>query len=384
MNIVRVEAFPLHVNLDIKLSKSHKTTLSTCYVEIETESGLIGHGLTAITEESPVASAINEVVAPNILGMDAFNTERIWDKLYWIMSPRGQTGYSMHAISAVDIALWDLKGKFLDQPIWKLLGGARKKVPAYCTFGFPMLDDEELTTTAKKISAQGFKHLKMVVGHHGLQRRDEPRDIEELIQKDIQRIKLVQEAVGPEVTLYVDANCSLLAPHAHKILANIRDCNIGYFEEPVSQNDALLMRDLRKHGVPLAAGQNEGLAFRFRELLTNNAVDYIQPNVINSGGFTGCVKIAGLATAFNTPLANGGAFPLHNMHLHGGLNNGGKVEWHLVAHELLKKLYVDVQEPIEGWFTLSDEPGLGLTPRFDEIRKLRINSQHAPAGSGKG
>lgn len=384
MKIIRVEAFPLHVELEVQFDKKHKSTLSACYVEVETECGLVGHGLTAITEEGPVANAINEVAAPNILGMNALNTEQIWDKLYWVMSPRGQTGYSMHAISAIDIALWDLKGKYLKQPVWKLLGGARSRVPAYCTFGFPMLDDAELVSTAKKIHAQGFKHLKMVVGHHGLQRRDEPRDIEELIQNDIRRVHDVQQAVGQDVTLYIDANCSLLAPHAHKLLANIKDCNIGYFEEPVSQNDTLLMQDLRKHGIALAAGQNEGLAFRFRDLLMNQAVDYLQPNVINSGGFTGCLKVAGLAAAFNTPLANGGAFPLHNMHFHGGLSNGGKVEWHLVAHELLKKLYVNVQEPVDGWFTLSDEPGLGLTPRYEEIRELCLASKQAPAGSGKG
>src|SRR5690606_37935601 len=123
---VRVQDTPLNVPLDFAAGGIHRSTsLSACYVEIETADGMIGHGFTAITEEEVVANIMNTVAGPALIGLDAMNHEAIWNKLYWLLCPRGQTGYGMHAIAALDIALWDLKGKALNQPIWKLLGGAR-------------------------------------------------------------------------------------------------------------------------------------------------------------------------------------------------------------------------------------------------------------------
>src|SRR6478735_127919 len=115
MKIVRVTATPLNVPLQISLLGLDKsTTLAACHVEVETDSGIIGHGLTSITEEDVVAQAVNGVVAPNIVGDDPLLHERIWEKLYWTLMPRGQTGYAAHAVAAVDLALWDIKGKALN------------------------------------------------------------------------------------------------------------------------------------------------------------------------------------------------------------------------------------------------------------------------------
>ena len=105
-------------------------------MEVETDDGLTGHGFTAITEEEVIARIIDAVAAPAILGEDPLAHERILDKLYWTLMPRGQTGYAAHALAAIDVALWDLKGKALGQPVWRLLGGARPRVPVYATFGF--------------------------------------------------------------------------------------------------------------------------------------------------------------------------------------------------------------------------------------------------------
>jgi L-alanine-DL-glutamate epimerase-like enolase superfamily enzyme len=122
--------------------------------------------------------------------------------------------------------------------------------------------------------------------------------------------------------------------------------------------------------MPLACGQNEGLIFRFRDLLMHEAVDYVQPNVVSSGGFTQCAKIAGLAAAFNVPLANGGAWQYHNMHLQAGLANGGLVEMHYLADELYKQIYRGLPTPKDGWLTLPDTPGLGFEPDHDAIRDI--------------
>lgn len=382
MRIVRVAATPLNVPVRVRLAGVDKpTSLSVCLAEVETDSGLVGHGMTAITEEEVVAAAIDQVAAPALVGEDPLAHERLWDKLYWLLSPRGQTGYASHAIAAIDVALWDIKGKHLGQPVWKLLGGARDRVPVYTTFGFGLFDREQLAAAARHWVAQGHRRLKMVVGHHALQRRDEPRPVAEVVAEDVARVRAVREAVGPGVQLYVDANCSLDPYHALRLARAIAELDIAFFEEPITHNDVRLMADLRRQApIPLAAGQNEGLAYRFRDMLLAQAVDVIQPNVTIGGGFTQCAKIAGMAAAFNVPMANGGAWPHHNMHLHAGLANGGLVEWHYVAVLCCAEIFDGLAEPADGFLELPAAPGLGFAPRADAVRELARN----PTSRGRG
>ena len=133
----------------------------------------------------------------------------------------------------------------------------------------------------------------------------------------------------------------------------------------------LQMRELRRAtGMALACGQNEGLAFRFRDLLLHEAVDFVQPNVAITGGFTQCLRIAGLASSFNVSLANGGAWGFHNMHLQAGVANGTLVEHHYLAVELYKQIYRDLPMPADGFFTMPDTPGLGFEPNHDAIREI--------------
>jgi L-rhamnonate dehydratase len=383
MKIARVSATPLNVPLPIAvLGLNKQSSLSACLVEVETDDGLIGHGFTAITEEEVVARIVEAVAGPAIIGDDPLAHERIWDKLYWTLMPRGQTGYAAHALAAIDIALWDIKGKTLGQPIWRLLGGARARVPLYATFGFGFFDRDELGAAAKLWVSQGFRRLKMTVGHEALRRRDQ-RPIAETILEDKARIEAVREAVGADVGLYIDANCSLDLSHARRLAEMIKPCGIAFFEEPLTQNDASQMAELRRlTGMPLACGQNEGLLFRFRDLLRHEAVDVLQPNVVISGGFTQCLKVAGLAAAFNVPIANGGAWSFHNMHLHAGLAHGGLVEHHYLAVELCRQIYTGLSEPKDGWLDLPDAPGLGFEPNRDAIRD--IAKRPLSQGKGKG
>jgi L-rhamnonate dehydratase len=371
MKIARVAATALNVPLRIALVGLDRTSsLEACFVEVETDDGIVGHGLAAITRETVIAEIVNGVIAPAIKGDDPLATERIWDKLYWMLTPRGQTGFGTQALSAVDIALWDIKGKALGLPLWRLLGGARQQVPLYATFGFNFFDREQLAAAAKLWVSQGYRRLKMVVGHEALRRR-ETRPLVEVIREDAARVRAVREAVGPDVELYIDANCSLDLYHATRLAEMVKPFGISFFEEPITQNDALQMAQLRRAtGMPLACGQNEGLIFRFRDLLLHEAVDYLQPNVVSSGGFTQCVKIAGLGAAFNVPLENGGAWPYHNMHLQAGIANGGLVEMHYLAVELCRKIYRGLPEPRDGSLTLPDAPGLGFEPDRDAIREI--------------
>jgi L-alanine-DL-glutamate epimerase-like enolase superfamily enzyme len=376
MKITRVSATALNVPLEIRLPGiSRDASLECCFVEVETDTGIIGHGLGAITREIVIAGIVNDVIAPAIIGDDPLAHEMIWDKLYWAVTPRGQTGFGAQAISAVDVALWDIKGKALGQPVWRLLGGARARVPLYATFGFNFFDRDQLAAAAKLWVAQGYRRLKMVVGHEALRRR-EARPLGEAIREDAARVAAVRDAVGPDIELYIDANCSLDLYHATRLAEMVRLCRISFFEEPITQNDALQMRQLRRAtGMPLACGQNEGLAYRFRDLLLQEAVDYVQPNVVSGVGFTQGIRIAGLAAGFNVPLANGGAWQYHNMHLQAGLANGGLVEMHYLADELYKKIYRGLPQPKDGWLTLPEAPGLGFEPDRDAIREIAKSSK---------
>ncbi|QDL37080.1 mandelate racemase/muconate lactonizing enzyme family protein [Rhodoferax sediminis] len=372
MKITRVHATPLNLPVSVSISGRTKTTsLSLCLVDIETDTGLTGTGMTAITEEEAIGTIVNDIAAHALLGADPLRHEQIWDRLYWLLTPRGQSGYASHAMAAIDLALWDLKGKALGEPCWRLLGGARSQVPVYATFGFAFFERDELAAAAQSWVERGFKRLKMTVGHHGLQRRDEPRPLADVIAEDVQRIRAVREAVGPEVQIFIDANCSLDYFHALSLAQRIEPCGITFFEEPVAQNDIPNLARLRaKTSIPLAAGQNEGLASRFRDLLVAQAVDVVQPNACISGGFTQCARIAGMAAAFNTQFANGGAWPHHNMHLHAGLANGSLVEYHSVAVECCKLVYDGLPEPQNGVLSLPELPGLGFTPNRERIAEL--------------
>ena len=372
LTITRVTATPLNLPISVSINgRTKETSLSVCLVDIETESGLIGTGMTAITEEEVIGSIVNDVVSHHLIGQDAMAHEKIWNQLHWLLAPRGQSGYASHAQAAIDIALWDLKGKALHQPVWKLLGGAREEVPLYATFGFAFFDRDELAQAAKAWVERGFTRLKMTVGHHGLQRKDEPRSLATLIAEDVKRIQAVREAVGPDVQLFIDANCSLDYFHALKLAQQIEPYGITFFEEPVAQNDIGNLQKLRaKTSIPLAAGQNEGLSSRFRDFLVAQALDVVQPNVCITGGYTQCMRIAGMAGAFNTMLANGGAWPHHNMHLHAGLANGGLVEYHSVAVDLCTLIFDGLALPSNGVLQLPKAPGLGFSPNRDRIKEL--------------
>jgi L-alanine-DL-glutamate epimerase-like enolase superfamily enzyme len=380
VKIARVAATALHVPLQISLPGiERKTVLEACYVEVETDTGIRGHGLAGITRETVIAEIVNGVIAPAIKGDDPLANELICDKLYWMLTPRGQTGFGTQAAAAVDTALWDIKAKALGQPLWRLLGGARARVPLYATFGFNFFDREQLAAAARLWVAQGYRRLKMVVGHEALRRR-ERRPLMEVIREDAARVRAVRDAVGPDIELYIDANCSLDLDHATRLVELIKPCGISFFEEPITQNDALQMAQLRRAtGMALACGQNEGLIYRFRDLLLKEAVDYVHPNVVSGVGFTQGIKVAGLAAAFNVPMANGGAWPYHNMHLQAGLANGGLVEMHYLAIELCKKIYRGLPEPNDGWLTLPEVPGLGFEPDLDAIRELA----KSPRGSAE-
>ena len=329
---------------------------------IETDQGITGFGMTGGFLRFAIREFINRDLAPFLAGKDPMATERLWDEMYWTFNQRAMSGVVQHGISAVDIALWDIKGKLLGQPVYRLLGGYRNRVPAYITFGLLEYSREQLVQVAKELVAQGHDKLKLVVAYT----RDGRHDVLE----DAERVRAVREAVGESVELMVDAN-HLFDFHEAKTLARlIEPYRITWFEEPLYANDARLLAELRRYtSVPVAAGQQEGHRWRQRELIVSGAVDIVQTNVCYVGGYTEALKVAHLAQAFNLPVANGGGWPHHNLHLFAAVSNGWRVEYHVPMWLAGEALFRDTPRPQAGWVEVPDRPGLGFEPNEEALRE---------------
>lgn len=358
MKVTAVEATTHRVPARVPLLRE-PVMREIVFVRVKTDTGLTGYGLTGPIQRFGVREFIAREAAPMLIGKDPLPTERHWHEWFTRLNPRAQTGVWSSAISALDIALWDLKGKHFGEPVWRLLGGSSATVPAYVTFGLLEYDRDQLTQVARQFVREGHDKLKMVVAIHGAQ---DPAE-------DAARVRAVREAVGDGVELMVDANYLFAFPRALDLCKRIEPYRITWFEEPVYGNDARLLADLRRQtSIPISAGQNEGHKWRHRELLLHGAVDILQPNVVYVGGYTEAVKVAAMAQAFNVPIANGGGWPHHNAHLIAGVANGWRVEFHVPMWVTGEMIFRDPPKPVRGTVTLPDRPGLGLEPNEDALR----------------
>jgi L-rhamnonate dehydratase len=364
MKIAKIEATRHLLQVEAPLLKK-TLTWPVVFVRVETDTGLVGYGLTGGNiQPVGIAELILREIAPLVIGEDPLATERIWHKCFYRLNPRYQTGAFSSALSAVDIALWDIKGKHFGEPIWRLLGGAKQTVDAYVTYGLSEYDREQIVEAALHWKGEGQNKLKMVVGAD----RDHIDTLE-----DATRVRLVREAIGDDVELMIDANYKMPFHKALDLCKRIEPYRLYYFEEPVYGNDALLLADLRRRtSIPIAAGQNEGSKWRHREFMVNQSVDIVQPNVCYVGGFTEAMKVAAMAQAFNLPMSNGGGWPHLNAHLMAGADNGTRVEFHLLMWRASNQIFKDPPQPVKGKVTLTDAPGLGLTPNDDLLRDTML------------
>lgn len=363
MKIRRIEATSHRVPAKVPML-DEPVSRDIVFVRVEADEGLTGYGLTGPTQRMAVREFVNREIAPLLVGKDPLTPERHWYDLFYRLNPRAQTGAWSSAVSAVDIALWDLKGKRFGQPVWRLLGGYSQTVPVYITFGLLEYSREQLVAAAKHFLAQGHNRLKMVVAVNGAQ---DPAE-------DAARVKAVRDAVGDTVELMIDANYLFSFPNALELCKRIEPYGIRWFEEPVYGNDARLLANLRRQTrIPISAGQNEGHKWRHRELLVHEAVDILQPNVVYVGGYTEAVKVAAMAQAFNVPIANGGGWPHHNMHLIAAVANGWRVEFHVPMWLTGEMIYKNPPKPAGDNVTLTDQPGLGLEPNEDALKQTKEN-----------
>jgi L-alanine-DL-glutamate epimerase-like enolase superfamily enzyme len=359
IRITSVKATVHDVPVKVPLLEKQMMT-EIVFVEINTDQGITGYGLTGNLQSFGVSEFINRQLAPFLKGRNALETEARWQEMFLTFNPRYQTGAWSSAVSAVDIALWDIKGKHYKEPVWRLLGGAKKKVPAYITFGLLEFDRDQLVEMVRRFRSDGQDKFKMVVAIND----------GENVAEDIERVKAVREAIGNKPDLMIDANYLFSMNRALELAKRVEPYNITWFEEPLFGNDARLLAQLRQRcSVPISAGQNEGSRFRHLELLQNGSVDILQPNVCYVGGYTEGMKVAALAQGYNILVADGGGWPHHNMHLQAAASNGWRVEFHYLMWMTGNILYKNPPQPERGFVTLTEEPGLGLEPNRDALQE---------------
>jgi len=365
MKIAKTTAHTLRVPFHFPLIKETQHILVT-FVEIETDDGLKGHAFSGYPLRWSIAEFINREARDCIAGMDAMRPEAVRTSLYVKLSNKLYMGVWSCAASLIDIALWDIRGKALKQPIWKLLGGAREKCPIYITFGLPRYSRDELVEVAKQLIAEGHTQLKVAIAsgaNPANHMYGEPTDDD--ILEDAARIINLRNAIGDKPVLMMDANKNARLPQAIRLARLVEPCKMAWFEDPVLQADPRLMAQLRRETtIPIAAGSTGTSDIStLREYFLNESIDIAQPNVRDIGGFTGGLRGAALAQAFNIQLEMGGNYPHLNMHLHAGVPNGGRVEFHLGGWRVGEALFDGVPPPVKGWVTLPQAPGLGFTPK---------------------
>ena len=358
-------------------------------VEVETDTGLLGLGEAAHFGGPLVSTAtvIEQELRPYLLGQDPRETERLWELMHRRAYKHARGGIVIAAISGVDIALWDLRGKLAGMPLWRLLGGYRRRVPAYATGGFyaegkgvPELADE-----MRAYCRHGFRAVKLKVGRNsGIEgsplRAMADRGVCEVsLAEDLARVRAVREAIGPDVRLMVDANGAWDVPTAVRMGRALEELDVYWFEEPVWPDDLAGSAEVAaKVAIPIAGYETCSYGtVSFRDYIAARAVHFVQPDVAWAGGLTETLKIAHLAQAANLPLAphiHGSAVGVAAAaHLLGAVRNGSMAEMVFPAHPLMGDL---VREPLvvdgTGEIDLGERPGLGIELDPDAVKRYRV------------
>jgi L-alanine-DL-glutamate epimerase-like enolase superfamily enzyme len=379
------------VRIPIEASRQHRSdfgtlvTFDAAILRIETDDGLVGwgEGKNAAGSAGTYAALVHMLsheVAPRLIGRDPADIVQIWEMLYngvrhdkasasgHAMPELSRRGISVAAISAVDIALWDILGKSLNQPVWRLLGGRKAdRMPAYASGGWASADKigEQLQSYIDK---GGFRSLKMRVGAMD----GEPH-------VSAARVKAARAALGPDVQLMVDAHGTYTVADAKRFVHLVRDCDLTWFEEPVIADDKPGMAEVRASGsVPIAAGESEATRFAFRDLAMLKSVDVFQPDPAFCGGITEAMRIGALASAFNLRLSPhlwaGAPCFFAGLHICAASPASFVIEYSLGANPMIHDLVVDDVSARDGMIEIPDRPGLGFT--IDE-KFLEAHAQKA-------
>lgn len=256
-------------------------------VEIETDEGITGFG--ECYGPARANAAVVGLCREFLIGRDPCATEAIWQELYNRLRDHGQRGLAVQALSGIDIALWDIRGRAAGEPVHRLLGGPiRTRVRAYATGLYERQRGDHaayLADEAARYVAEGFTAMKLKVGFG--------------IRRDVESARAVRAAVGPDTQLMIDANHAYDTTAAIELGRRLADLDIAWFEEPVVPENVEAYREVRtRQPIPVAGGECSFTRFDFRRFFEAAALDYVQPDTGAAGGITECRKIADMAATF--------------------------------------------------------------------------------------
>lgn len=354
-------------------SVNRTTVRACCVVEIVTDTGLAGWG-ECFGPARPNAAVV-EAFRPHLIDADALATEAIWQDLYNRFRDQGQKGLAVTALSGVDIALWDLKGKAFGAPVHRLLGGPlRSRVQAYATGTYRLDEGDPLDYVVREVGeavAEGFDAVKLKIG----------LDLEE----DVALIQAVREAIGPDRQLMLDANHAYDATEAIALGRRVADQRIAWFEEPVVPEDLAAYREVRAgQPVPVAGGECEYTRWGFIDVFESRAMDVVQPDTCAAGGLTECKKIADMANAFGvrylphvwgTGIGMAAALQLIASLAHTPARLRPReplLELDRSEHPFRQAVLAQPLEHRGGWVEIPSGPGLGIEVDRDALRRFEV------------
>ena len=315
----------------------------------------VGYTYTVGTGGAAVHALLARDLTPRLLGREAEDIEALWQGMWWALHYGGRGGAQALAISAADIALWDLRARRQGVPLWRLLGGFDPRVPCYAggiDLEFPL--DALLRQTDENLR-RGFRAIKMKVGRRSL-------------REDVERVRAMRAHLGPDFPLMVDANMRWMVDEAVRAARALRDSEPVWLEEPTIPDDVPgHVRILREGGLPVAAGENLHTLHEFRALIAAGGVTFPEPDVTSCGGITVFMKICHLAESFNLPVTSHGAHDV-TVHCLAAVPNRSYLE----AHGFGLDRYI--AEPLiltDGRAVAPDRPGHGITFDWPALLPLR-------------
>ena len=355
---VGAELYRIPVHREMHDAIRHFSKMDLIFAHIETEDGLIGHGFTySIIPHGAreICSIINHSFDELICGMDPRDHELIWSTMWRRVDWVGRGGIAVLAVSAVDIAIWDLKAKLAGMPLYRMLGGSRNRVPVYNTDGGWLNHSiDQLVAETKEIAEAGFRGTKIKVG------KDDPAE-------DAERIAAVREVLGPHRNLMVDANEGFTAAEAIKRAHMWEPYNLFWFEEPLPAEDLLGHASVRSHtSIPIAVGESLFTRFQFRDYIATGGASILQADVCRCGGITEWLKIAHLADCHNMKVSPHFVMELH-LPLVAAIPNGLFVEYIPSFDPILT-------EPLElrdGYFHVNEDTGYGLSIDWERLQQFK-------------
>lgn len=326
-------------------------------VRVRDRDGGEGLGYTYAVNSGAAAfkSLIDNYLKEVLIGRDADLIERLWQDMWWKVHYSGRGGHATSAISAVDIALWDLKARRAGTPLWRLLGGFNPTVDVYAGGIDLNFTKEELLSQADSFLSGGHRAIKMKAGRARL-------------SEDVERVRAMRCHLGPDFPLMVDANMRWTVDQAVQAARSLREFNLVWVEEPTIPDDvAGHARIVREGGLPVAAGENMHTLYEFRQMISAGAVTYPEPDVSNCGGVTIFRKIAAVAEAHNLPVTSHGVHDL-TVHLMAAAPNRHLMEVHAFS---LDRFLAEPMRVANGLTTAPERPGLGIELDFKGLERYR-------------